>query len=154
MNPCPCGYLESTTHYCTCTKKQILTYQNRLSGPLRDRFDINLSLEPIDFNAAANEKVGELSEVVRERVEEARIRQYNRYGVEVCNSRVSYEVLLSTSPLADVQQSTLQRLAIKRDWSNRTQIKIICLARTISDMQASSTITDQSICEAIKLNIV
>jgi magnesium chelatase family protein len=154
MNPCPCGYAGSTTHYCTCTKKQILAYQNRLSGPLRDRFDINLSLGPIDFNVAAKERAGELSKVVRERVEEARIRQYDRYGMEVCNSRVPYEMLLSTSPLSNTQQSTLQRLAIKRNWSNRTQIKIIRLARTISDMQASPTITDQSIWEAIKLNAV
>ncbi|WML24818.1 YifB family Mg chelatase-like AAA ATPase [Neobacillus sp. OS1-33] len=154
MNPCPCGHAGSTTHYCTCSKKQILAYQNRLSGPLRDRFDINLSLRPIDINAAAHEKEGEASIIVRERVEEARKRQYNRYGMEVCNSRIPYEILLSKSPLTDTQHSTLQRLAIKNSWSNRTQIKIIRLARTISDLQASPTITDQSIWEAIELNEV
>lgn len=154
MNPCPCGYAGSTTHYCTCSKKQILAYQNRLSGPLRDRFDINLSLRPIDFNAAAHEKESEASKIVRERVEEARNRQYDRYGLEVCNSRIPYEILLSKSPLTETQHSTLQRLAIRKSWSNRTQIKIIRLARTISDPQASPTITDQSIWEAIELNEV
>ena len=154
MNPCPCGYEGSNTHYCTCTKKQILAYQNRLSGPLRDRFDINLSLGPININAAAFEKAGESSKIVRERVEEARNRQYDRYGMEVCNSRIPYEILLSKSPLTDTQQSRLQRIAIKKSWSNRTQIKIIRLARTISDLQASPAITDQSIEEAIELNEV
>jgi magnesium chelatase family protein len=154
MNPCPCGYLGSPRHYCTCTKKQIITYQNRLSGPLRDRFDINLSLGPIDFNVALDEKGAESSIIVRERVEAARNRQYDRYGSEICNSRVPYEMLLSTSPLTITQQSTLQRLAIKKNWSNRTQIKIIRLARTISDLQASHSITDQSIGEAIELNEV
>ncbi|MBG9452133.1 hypothetical protein ABE67_22925 [Cytobacillus firmus] len=47
MNPCPCGYASSNSHYCTCTFKQISAYQNKLSGPLRDRFDINLSLLPV-----------------------------------------------------------------------------------------------------------
>jgi magnesium chelatase family protein len=154
MNPCPCGYEGSNSHYCTCSKKQILAYQNRLSGPLRDRFDINLSLGPINFNAAAIETAGESSKIVRGRVEEARNRQYDRYGMEVCNSRVPYEMLLRASPLTDTQQSTLQRLAIKKSWSNRTQIKIIRLARTISDLQASPAITDQSIWEAVQLNEV
>ncbi|MEH6905683.1 YifB family Mg chelatase-like AAA ATPase [Neobacillus drentensis] len=154
MNPCPCGYAGSTTHYCTCSKKQILAYQNRLSGPLRDRFDINLSLRPIDFNVAAHKKEEEASKIVRERVEEARNRQYDRYGTEVCNSRIPYEILLNKSPLSNTQHSTLQRLAIKKSWSNRTQIKIIRLARTISDLQASPTITDQSIWEAIEFNEV
>ncbi|WP_308161324.1 hypothetical protein [Bacillus sp. ISL-46] len=87
-------------------------------------------------------------------MEEARNRQYDRYGMEVCNSRVPYEMLLRASLLTDTQQSTLQRLAIKKSWSNRTQIKIIRLARTISDLQASPTITDQSIWEAVQLNEV
>ncbi|MBT2726204.1 YifB family Mg chelatase-like AAA ATPase [Bacillus sp. ISL-75] len=154
MNPCPCGYEGSNSHYCTCSKKQILAYQNRLSGPLRDRFDINLSLGPINFNAAAIETAGESSKIVRGRVEEARNRQYDRYGMEVCNSRIPYEMLLRTSPLTDTQQSTLQRLALKKSWSNRTQVKIIRLARTISDLQASPAITDQSIWEAVQLNEV
>lgn len=154
MNPCPCGYEGSTSHYCTCSKKQILAYQNKLSGPLRDRFDINLSLGPIDFNAAGNEKEGESSRIVRKRVEDARNRQYDRYGGEVCNGRIPYETLLCKSPLTNAQQQSLQRIAIKKNWSNRTQIKIIRLARTISDLQASPTIADQSICDAIKLNEV
>jgi magnesium chelatase family protein len=50
MNPCPCGYYGSPNHYCTCSKKQINAYQNRLSGPMRDRFDIFLSLKPVNLN--------------------------------------------------------------------------------------------------------
>jgi len=154
MNPCPCGYAGSNAHYCTCSAKSILSYQNRLSGPLRDRFDINLKLNPIDLNAAGMALQRELSKIVQERVKEARERQYDRYGQVFCNSRVSYEVLLKASPLTGTQQSTLQQLAIKKNWSNRTQIKIIRLARTISDLQAIHAITDQSISEAIKLNTV
>ena len=154
MNPCPCGYAGSNTHYCTCTNKQIHAYQNKLSGPLRDRFDINLTLKPINFRTAADEKGGEPSKIIQERVEHARKRQYDRYGREVCNGRIPYEVLVSKSPLTKAQQTSLQRLAMKKNWSNRTQVKIIRLARTISDLQSSDTITDQSILNAIKLNEV
>ena len=51
MNPCPCGYAGSNSHYCTCASKQIIAYQNKLSGPLRDRFDINLSLLPVHLKS-------------------------------------------------------------------------------------------------------
>ncbi len=151
MNPCPCGYSGSNTHYCSCSPKQILAYQNKLSGPLRDRFDIFLSLKPVDLKVSEEKRI-ELSEEVRKRVEEARRRQYDRYGKEICNSRVQYETILKTSPLTTNQQRTLQQVGSKRNWSNRTQIKIIKLARTISDLQGSKLITDRSIWEAIQLN--
>jgi magnesium chelatase family protein len=80
------------------------------------------------------------------------IQHKNRYGEEVCNSRVPYDTLHKTSPLTAEQQRNLQQLAIKENWSNRTQIKIIRLARTISDLQASTSISDQSIWQASKLN--
>jgi magnesium chelatase family protein len=150
MNPCPCGYAGSNTHYCTCTKKQVISYKNRISGPLQDRFDIHLSLRPVIFSEDFTRE--EPSEIVRDRVEEARKRQYNRYEKEICNSRVTYDVLLQTSPLTVVQQRELQHLSARKNWSSRTQIKIIRLARTISDLNGSPAITDQSIEEAIKLN--
>ncbi|MEH7179399.1 hypothetical protein [Neobacillus vireti] len=56
-----------------------------------------------------------------------------------------------TSPLTLEQERVLHQLAAKKNWSNRTQIKIIRLARTISDLEGNSEITDQSIWEAVKL---
>jgi magnesium chelatase family protein len=149
MNPCPCGYAGSTSHYCTCTPRQILTYQNKISGPLRDRFDIHLSVKSVNLEEKSEQ--GELSKTVQSRVEEARQRQYERYGSEICNSRVSYTLLQKTSPLTKEQQTTIHQLSAKKNWSNRTQIKIIRLARTISDLEGQTAITDQSIWKAVKL---
>ncbi|WP_309486304.1 ATP-binding protein [Cytobacillus firmus] len=150
MNPCPCGYAGSNTLYCTCSPKQIVAYQNKLSGPLRDRFDINLSLSPVNLRSVHTSKE-ESSSAIRKRVEAARKRQYKRYGREIVNGRVSYDTLL-TSPLNADQQRKLQQFSYKKNCSNRTQIKIMGLARTISDLQGSVGITDQSIWEAVKLN--
>jgi magnesium chelatase family protein len=150
MNPCPCGYAGSNTHYCTCTKRQTLSYQNKISGPLRDRFDIHLRLKTVDLESS-HEKVEITSKIVRGRVEAARDRQYKRYGKDLCNSRVCYDELQKTSPLTPELQRTIQQHAAKKNWSNRTQIKIIRLARTISDLEGDPTITDESIKEAINL---
>ena len=95
---------------------------------------------------------GEISsECVQNRVEEARSLQYKRYGKELSNGRVSYDTLQKTSPLTQGQQRILHQLAVKKNWSNRTQIKIIRLARTISDLEGKTAITDQSIWEAVNL---
>ncbi|WP_404322713.1 hypothetical protein LG298_23910 [Cytobacillus firmus] len=133
------------------TSKQIIAYQIKLSGPLRDLFDINLSLLPVHLKSVHTGSE-ESSSTIRKRVEEARKRQYERYGREICNSRVSYEILMKTSPLSPDQYRTLQQFSNKKNWSNRTQIKVIRLARTISDLEGSIGITDRSIWEAVKLN--
>jgi magnesium chelatase family protein len=151
MNPCPCGYYGSNTHYCTCSPKQITSYQNRISGPIRDRFDIFLSMKPVDFSKSKYEKK-ESSAAIRMRIERARQQQYERYGEEICNSRIPYETMLSKSPLTKQQQNHIQKLSLKHHWSNRTQIKIIKIARTITDLQQEEQISDQNITEAIKLN--
>ncbi|MEH7886355.1 hypothetical protein V7654_18810 [Bacillus sp. JJ1609] len=67
----------------------------------------------------------------------ARERQYERYGKEICNSSVPFEQLIGSRPLTDSQQGRLQDLSMKYGLSNRVQIKLIRLARTISDMRGS-----------------
>lgn len=150
MNPCPCGYSGSNTHYCICTKKEIISYQNRLSGPIRDRFDLFLNFSPVDLrNVTTRDQA--TSEQVRKRVEDARQRQYDRYGQAITNNRVPFQTLIKDNPLNRGQMETLQETSSKHNWSTRTQIKIIRIARTIADLQHSSKITDQNIIDAIKL---
>ncbi|PAE38173.1 YifB family Mg chelatase-like AAA ATPase [Bacillus sp. 7884-1] len=149
MNPCPCGYFESNHHYCTCSVKQIKSYRNRLSGPIQDRIDILLALKSINLDLPA--KVQESSTEVRTRVHHARLRQFERYQSEITNAKVPFEMISQTSPLTNEQQRMLTNVAVKQNWSNRVQIKIIRLARTISDLAGEGKITDQAIWEAMTL---
>jgi magnesium chelatase family protein len=149
MNPCPCGYLGSNHHYCTCSQKQIQTYRNRISGPVYDRLDILLSLQSINLDQPS--KGQESSNSIRTRVEKARQLQYQRYQTEITNAKAPFEVITATSPLTSDQQKMLMNVASKQNWSNRVQIKIIRLARTISDLAGEYQITDTSIWEAMTL---
>ena len=148
MNPCPCGYLGSSDHYCTCSEKQIRSYKSRVSGPILDRIDILLSLKPVNLNEHKFDGI-ESSEEVKKRVITARERQYARYGKEICNGSVSFEQLTSISPLTPLQQQNLQSLSSAQGFSNRVQIKIIRLARTIADLNGESSISDEAIEEAL-----
>lgn len=149
MNPCPCGYLDSNRHYCTCTAKQIQSYRNRLSGPVHDRIDIQLSLTSINLEQTS--KFQESSIAIRNRLETARLRQFERYQSEVTNAKVPFEQITQTSPLTNEQQRMLTNVAVKQNWSNRVQIKIIRLARSISDLAGENKITDNAIWEAMTL---
>ncbi|WP_332695177.1 YifB family Mg chelatase-like AAA ATPase [Halalkalibacter lacteus] len=150
MNPCPCGYLGSDRQYCTCSKKQVKAYQNRVSGPIRDRMDILLSLKPVSLNQ--NDLTGnETSEEVRKRVQEARQRQFQRYGEQVTNSEVPFERLVKASPLREKQEQMIKHLCMKQGFSNRVHIKVIRLARTITDLKGERDISDEAIWEAFTL---
>ncbi|MFC4769464.1 YifB family Mg chelatase-like AAA ATPase [Effusibacillus consociatus] len=151
MNPCPCGYLGSKTHYCSCTPKQLELYRNRISGPIFDRMDIILNLQPVQLE---REQInGESSENIRERVMKARERQYERYGSNLTNSIVPVELLLSQSLPAN-QKRMLEQTASTQAWSNRVQMKVIRLARTIADLKGEANITDEAIWEAVTLRRV
>jgi magnesium chelatase family protein len=149
MNPCPCGYLGSNIQYCTCSPKQIQVYRSRLSGPVYDRIDILLSMGSVNLDQQT--VVRESSADIRKRVEKARKRAIQRYQMEISNAKVPYELLTETSPLTGEQHKMLTNVAVKQNWSNRVQIKIIRLARTISDLAGEEGITDTSIWEAMTL---
>ncbi|TMU83434.1 ATP-binding protein [Bacillus sp. BHET2] len=151
MNPCPCGYLGSLTHYCTCTQRQIIAYQNRLSGPIRDRFDLFLHLSPVNLKEHERSEQ-ESSGAVQQRVKEAKRWQYERYNEEVCNGRVDYQRLMKKSPDLEEHLSFIHKLSSKQHWSNRMQIKVVRLARTIADLDQSEKVTEQHIWEAVKLH--
>lgn len=149
-NPCPCGYLGSHTRYCTCTPRQIQAYQSRISGPIEDRIDILLSLLPIPFHHGKPES-NESSEQIRNRVSMARERQYERYGKMATNSFVAVETFMSMISLSEGQKRFLHNLAQKQHWSNRVHMKMIRLARTISDLRGENSISDESLWEAVTL---
>jgi magnesium chelatase family protein len=122
----------STTnhHYCTCSVKQIQSYRNRLSGPVQDRIDILLSLRSINLEQPA--KPPESFTAICYRVENARLRQFERYQTEITYAKVPFEKINQTSSVSNEQHRMLTNVAVKQNWSNRIQIKIIRLAIRLS----------------------
>ncbi|WP_337444154.1 hypothetical protein [Bacillus coahuilensis] len=128
-------------------------YKSRVSGPILDRIDILLTLHPVPLKDSHFDRI-ESSETVRNRIIEARDRQRKRYGREVTNASVSLEELLTKSPLSTSQRQFIQELSSAEGYSNRVQIKLIRLSRTISDINGSDSITDEAIIEALSLRKV
>ncbi|MBO0589602.1 ATP-binding protein [Sporosarcina sp. E16_8] len=145
-NPCPCGYFGSLERYCTCTPKQVTDYQLKVSGPLLDRLDFVLTLKNVGLQQ--NDTI-ETSADIRERTTRARHLQRIRYGNGRLNGSVPFQQLYETCGLSCEQSSLIERTCFEQKWSNRTQAKLIRIARTISDLEGQEEITDPALQEAI-----
>lgn len=80
MNPCPCGFFGDPRRACRCTPMQIDRYASRLSGPLRDRIDLTVTVSALPSGDLFEAGESEPSAPIRARVEQARARQLARFA--------------------------------------------------------------------------
>ena len=152
MNPCPCGYYNHPTKACVCNPGQVHRYLNRISGPLLDRFDLQIEIVPVPFEKMAEQKQAENSATIRERVVKARKIQEERFanhpGV-YCNAQMESK-LLHQYANPDEKGLYLLRTAMTRlNLSARAYDRILKVARTIADLEAIEAIQPHPIAEAI-----
>jgi len=82
MNPCPCGYYNHPDRECTCPSGTVERYLNKVSGPLLDRIDLHIEVTPVSYTELREERSGETSEIIRNRVNKAREIQRQRFQSE------------------------------------------------------------------------
>ena len=151
MNPCPCGYLGSKEKECTCTQKQKDNYKAKLSGPLLDRFDIHIQVPSVDYKKLESKK-GESSEKIRERVNNARNIQLERYKEDgiYSNSELTPRLIEKYCALDKESNNILSMSFQKLNLSARAYSKILKVARTIADLDESENIQKVHLLEAIQ----
>ena len=152
MNPCPCGYYNDPTHKCCCTPGQIQRYMNKISGPLLDRIDIQCEISPAPFKDISKAAPGEASATIRQRVIKARDIQAERYrthkGIH-CNAQMT-ERMIHQYAEPDNTGMDLLRMAMERfSLSARAYSRILKVARTIADLDASDRVQPHHLAEAI-----
>ncbi len=151
-NPCPCGYYGDPTHNCICTPSQRHRYMSKISGPLMDRVDIQCEIQPVPFKDISSVKEGEKSEQIRERVINARKIQAERYkdfkGIH-CNAQMT-ESMIHQFAEPDEEGIEMLRVAMERmSLSARAYNRILKVARTIADLDASPNVRLSHLAEAI-----
>jgi magnesium chelatase family protein len=146
MNPCPCGY--AGTAKCRCPPSAVERYGRRLSGPLRDRFDLSLEVPAVTYADLRHADQPEASGPVRERVVAARARQMARQGC--LNARLDGRALQGASVLTDTAAETLlARAANTLGLSARAVSRILRVARTVADLEAGDRIGRAHVAEAL-----
>jgi magnesium chelatase family protein len=151
MNPCPCGYSGSTTRTCICDLGRVRQYRGRLSGPLLDRFDLQVWVPQVPYGQLTTERQGESSSVVQSRVLAARQRQQRRFRNTRlhANAQMRARDLGRFCPLDEASHHTLAELARRRGLSARAIHRTIRVARTVADLESSEPITRNHILRAI-----
>ena len=156
MNPCPCGYYGSRMQEGRCKPYEIAKYRNRISGPLLDRLDMHVEMAEVGYSDITSNKPGESSAAIRERVDEARRIQRERYKKDgiICNAQLSAR-LVKKYCVPDENGQRLMRQAYERlNLSARAYNRVMKVARTIADLSGGGDITYEHIAEAIQYRTV
>ncbi len=150
MNPCPCGYLGDEQSDCRCSADRVVTYRNKVSGPLLDRIDLHVEVpRPSTEILRDSAPGGETSSVVAERVAEAWQLQIRRAGC--ANSRLEGEQLAAVCAIDDTCWSLLESAAERFNLSARAHQRLRRVARTIADLAGQKTIAPPHVAEALSL---
>jgi magnesium chelatase family protein len=153
MNPCPCGHLGDPVKECRCTTTQILNYQKRLSGPLLDRIDlvVNVSRVPNDVllshTSSQNQQHSEALAVIKNAYD----LQNNRYkSSKIYNGSLSSKQTQELLAIDDDAKKLLITAGERLGLSARSYFKVVKVAQTIADLEASPTITKSHVSEALQ----
>jgi magnesium chelatase family protein len=147
MNPCRCGYLGDASRECGRAPRCGEDYQNRISGPVLDRIDLTIEVQPATAAELARAPAGEGSAVVAARVARARAAQRARYGDggPMSNAEAdSREVQLVPEAQALAEQA-MDRLRL----SPRGYTRVLRVARTIADLAGAAVVQRPHVAEAL-----
>ena len=151
MNPCPCGYMGSEKKECTCSLDEIRRYQKKISGPLLDRIDIQIEVNPVEYKDMISDVKSESSEEIRKKVIRAWEIQKIRYKKEKIstNAQLTTPLIKKYCKLTDEGEKVLALAFDRLGLSARGYTKIVKLARTLADLEESEDIEVTHIAEAI-----
>jgi magnesium chelatase family protein len=150
-NPCPCGFAGDPKRFCECTPLERQRYRARLSGPIRDRIDLQVT---VPRQAAGEllrvEVVAEGSPAVRERVIRAREQQRRRRPQGPLNGALTGTQLRRDAALDAGSQALLETAADRLQLSGRAVHRVLRVARTIADLDDRAQVDSRHIAEALQ----
>ena len=153
MNPCPCGYFGDPTRECHCTPPMIQRYVAKISGPLLDRIDIHIEVPAVKYKELRAPSSSEDSAAVRARVIAARNRQSARFSSEkktYANAQMPARLIRKECAISADGEKLLENAITRLGLSARAHDRILKVARTIADLDASDSIEPKHLSEAIQ----
>ena len=145
-NPCPCGL--RGVDACLCTDHDVHRYLRRISGPILDRVDLHVTLEPLDSRALFEAPPGETSEAVRARVWFAREAQRRR-GQRAPNGQLSATEARRVARLTPPARERLVQAAAHFSLSGRGATRLLKVARTMADLDDEPSVQEVHVTQAL-----
>ena len=174
MNPCPCGYYGDPIKPCSCAPSTVTRYQKRISGPLLDRIDIHVEVPRVDYQKLSEDRLGEASVLIRQRVEKAREIQRKRFATgersnvdpdkggaggrkskfdalnALCNADMRVGEVRQFCKLDGAGESLVRAAMEQMNLSARGYHRVLKLARTIADLAGCENIQAAHLAEALQ----
>ena len=152
MNPCPCGNLGNPHKPCTCSPVQISRYQSKISGPLLDRIDLNVTLNPVQYGDWNKPAEGDTTAQIRARVIAARQRQQVRFknSGTTANAFMTQKQIKAFCQLPPGADQILEAAMRKFGLSARSLDKVLKTARTIADLENKENIENAHLIEVLQ----
>ena len=153
MNPCPCGNLGNPTKECVCAPHLVERYARKVSGPIADRMDLWVDVDPVEHEKLAAETPAlERSRVIQKRVTNARHIQAQRFANDriSTNSEMSPRDIDIYCKLVPPVRAILSSAAKTFGLTARAYHRVIKIARTIADLEGSKEIEENHILEAVQ----
>lgn len=153
MNPSPSGDFYDPDKLSGDSEIAVRRYLNRVSGPLMDRIDLHIEVSPVPYNELSDKSSGEPSSVIRERVSLARDFQTERYAdiPDIhSNSQLTPKLMKKYCVVDEAANQLLKNAVEKLGFSARSYARILKVARTIADIDASEMIESHHVAEAIQ----
>lgn len=152
-NPCPCGYYGDPERSCTCSQSQIRSYQNRIGGPLLDRIALHINVWRSSPSDIFNTGTGQSSAELIIGVQRAREFRFFRERTLSEEEKDSPQQLMQQCKLSPQNEEYLKEMARLYTMSGRGIVKTLSIARTIADIEESTEVGKQHLCEALELRI-
>jgi magnesium chelatase family protein len=152
MNPCPCGYYGDPVKECKCSSTVVTRYQKKISGPLMDRIDIFIDIPRIDYEKLMDDRPSEHSVNVRQRVQNARELQLERFkGSDLTSNADMTASEVKQFCGIDAAAQALLKTAMKQlHFTARAFHRTLKLARTVADLDKSGLIKTNHLAEALQ----
>jgi magnesium chelatase family protein len=152
MNPSPSGYFNDPNSPMTSSPAEMQRYLSKISGPLLDRIDIHIEVTPVPFEKLSEERRGESSKVIRERVMKARQYQTNRFEDDKIhyNAQMGVKQIRKHCKLSEESLQLLKTAMERLNLSARAYDRILKVSRTIADLDEQENILPIHISEAIQ----
>ena len=153
MNPSPSGYFNDPDAPVSSSRNEMQRYLSKISGPLLDRIDIHIEVTPVPFEKLTETRKAESSVEIRKRVTAAREIQTQRYkdldSIHY-NAQMSSKQVRIYCELDEASLHLLKTAMERLNLSARAYDRILKVARTIADLEASEKVVSNHIAEAIQ----
>lgn len=157
MNPCRCGWSGDKERKCICSMNDIIRYKKKISGPILDRFDLQVWVPRVKVENLMEQSIGESSESIKSRVISAREiqrKRFERLGLKIfSNSEFPQKHIDSDMQISPEAFELLKTASTKMNLSARSYYKILKVSRTIADLAESEFVEVKHISEGLSYKL-